>query len=110
MLCDDCVVDDTASFVEKDGECGRVRGERGERGWGEPFEERKCCFATEATQLSCNKKDKHECIDDGIVKVLTCSEPCVLRRRDLPSPEHDYGCRLDIRGQSHKCFYLTDTY
>lgn len=94
MLRDDGVVDDTASSIEKDGECGRVWRERGQRGRGEPFKKRKRCLATEAKLHSpCAMRMISTSKTGGM---LTCSEPCALHRRDLPSPEHVYGCRLEM--------------
>lgn len=48
MFCDDCVVDDSSSFVEKDREGGGVRGEGGEGRGCEPLEEGSCSRTTEA--------------------------------------------------------------
>lgn len=107
MFCDNCVVDDTTSFVEKDGEGGRIGRKRGEGGRGEPFKKRERCLATEAIQLSKNKTDKHVCIGDETVEMPTCSEPYALHRTSLHSPEHDYGCRLNIHISAISPFFLT---
>ena len=53
MFCENRIVDDSSSFVEKDGEGGGVRGE-GEEGRGcEPFEECSRSRTTEAAVVIC---------------------------------------------------------